>query len=129
MCSAASAYCYPAACSTSTATASAFTAPLQQQHSICIHSTYSSSTHLFITYLRSNSGKCVNSCPRFSSTKLLPWPFRSDMQSWARDNFFASQRQRNNALKLSRQATTRQIIASGSHNNVFRDNATATTYF
>ena len=46
-------------------------------------------------------------------------------QSWARDNLFASrQRQRDNELKLLRQATTKQILASGS-----RDNATATTIF
>ena len=44
-------------------------------------------------------------------------------QSWARDNFFAS-RQRKKAF-----ATTRQILASGSRDNVFRNNATATTIF
>ena len=51
-------------------------------------------------------------------------------QSWARDNIFAlRQRQRDNVHRLSRQATTRQILASRSRDNVFRDNATATTIF
>ena len=43
--------------------------------------------------------------------------------------FASRQRQRNNVKRLSRQATTRQILALGSRNNVFRENATATTIF
>ena len=51
-------------------------------------------------------------------------------QSRARDNFFASgQRQPDNIKRLSRQGTTQQILASGSCDNVFRDNTTETTIF
>ena len=53
---------------------------------------------------------------------------KAEKQSLARDNFFASrQRQHDNVLRLLRQATTRQILASWRRDNVFPDNVTATT--
>ena len=60
-----------------------------------------------------NGGTVENSIPQR----------RCNNESWARDNFCASrQRQRDNVKMLLQQATTRQILASGSRDNVFRDN-------